>query len=160
MTSFVNGELCGFMTCAQSLANIKYFKGGLEEMIQDIVNISDSLIIRGRFLMNSLFGLFGALTNRDEDFSWLGGDGDGTFDALTKKAQGVGNSAIKLVKTFGIIALVIAIMCIAVSFMVNKNANKREENKTWIVWLIIGGVFLFGSLGCIGWLASVGSSIF
>lgn len=157
MTSFVNGELCGFMTCAQSLANIKYFKGGLEEMIQDIVNISDSLIIRGRFLMNSLFG---ALTNRDEDFSWLGGAGDGTFDGLTNKAQGVGNSAIKLVRTFGIIALVVAIMCIAVSFMVNKNANKREENKSWIIWLVIGGVFLFGAIGAVGWLASVGSSIF
>ena len=157
MTSFVNGELCGFMACAQSLANIKYFKGGLEEMIQDIVNISDSLIIRGRFLMSSLFG---ALTSREEDFSWLGGAGDGTFDGLTNKAKGVGNSAIKLVKTFGIIALVIAVMCIAVSFMVNKNANKREENKTWIVWLVIGGVFLFGALGAVGWLASVGSAIF
>lgn len=157
MTSFVNGELCGFMTCAQSLANIKYFKGGLEEMIQDIVNISDSLIIRGRFLMNSLFG---ALTSREEDFSWLGGAGDGTFDGLTNKAKGVGNSAIKLVKTFGVIALVIAVMCIAVSFMVNKNANKREENKTWIIWLVIGGVFLFGALGAVGWLASVGGAIF
>ena len=157
MTSFVNGELCGFMTCAQSLANIKYFKGGLEEMIQDIVNISDSLIIRGRFMMNSLFG---ALTSREEDFSWLGGAGDGTFDSLNTKAQGVGNSAIKLVKTFGIIALVIAVMCIAVSLMVNKNANKREENKTWIVWLVIGGVFLFGAIGAVGWLASVGSAIF
>lgn len=145
------------MACAQSLANIKYFKGGLEEMIQDIVNISDSLIIRGRFLMNSLFG---ALTSREEDFSWLGGAGDGTFDGLTNKAKGVGNSAIKLVKTFGIIALVIAVMCIAVSFMVNKNANKREENKTWIVWLVIGGVFLFGALGAVGWLASVGGAIF
>lgn len=145
------------MACAQSLANIKYFKGGLEEMIQDIVNISDSLIIRGRFLMSSLFG---ALTSREEDFSWLGGAGDGTFDGLTNKAKGVGNSAIKLVKTFGIIALVIAVMCIAVSFMVNKNANKREENKTWIVWLVIGGVFLFGALGAVGWLASVGSAIF
>lgn len=145
------------MACAQSLANIKYFKGGLEEMIQDIVNISDSLIIRGRFLMNSLFG---ALTSREEDFSWLGGAGDGTFDGLTNKAKGVGNSAIKLVKTFGVIALVIAVMCIAVSFMVNKNANKREENKTWIIWLVIGGVFLFGALGAVGWLASVGGAIF
>lgn len=145
------------MACAQSLANIKYFKGGLEEMIQDIVNISDSLIVRGRFLMNSLFG---ALTSREEDFSWLGGAGDGTFDGLANKAQGVGNSAIKLVKTFGVIALVIAVMCIAVSFMVNKNANKREENKTWIVWLVIGGVFLFGAIGAVGWLASVGSAIF
>lgn len=107
--------------------------------------------------MNSLFG---ALTSREEDFSWLGGAGDGTFDSLNTKAQGVGNSAIKLVKTFGIIALVIAVMCIAVSFMVNKNANKREENKTWIVWLVIGGVFLFGAIGAVGWLASVGSAIF
>lgn len=151
------------MTCAQSLANIKYFKGGLEEMIQDIVNISDSLIIRGRFLMNSLFGALTSMeedTSRGEDFSWLGGAGDGTFDSLNTKAQGVGNSAIKLVKTFGIIALVIAVMCIAVSFMVNKNANKREENKTWIVWLVIGGVFLFGAIGAVGWLASVGSAIF
>lgn len=97
------------------------------------------------------------LAGTETDFLKKGGNK--AFDSLNKTAQQTGASGVSLVKTVSIICFVIAAMLVGIGFGVTKNANKRDENKGHLGWLLFGIAFAAGAIGIVNLFYGVGSSI-
>lgn len=97
---------------------------------------------------------------RDEwDFIKNGGGADDPLADVTNKAKGLGAGVYNLLLTIGIIGLVASIMWLAISLALNKNAQKREANKEWMVWIAVAGIILFGAFAIIGLIAGIGKGL-
>lgn len=98
------------------------------------------------------------LANADFDFSFLQESIPEEEDMLkdvTEKAKNVGRSAVNLISVIAIICLVIAILLLGLSFAISKNPQIREENKRHLIWILIGGVFVFGVFGILGLIQGI-----
>lgn len=94
-----------------------------------------------------------------DDFGFLKeGEGNGAFDNLTQTVKDTGRSGMNLMTAIGIVGLVFAIMCAALTVMLKKG-GKREEGKDSLEWAAIGGTVFFGAVGIGCMIAGVGSSI-
>lgn len=100
-----------------------------------------------------------------DDITWdfltndNGSDADGMFDGLTTNVKGMGHSATTLFRTVGIIAMLISIVMVGISFMVHKNGQKREENKSTMLYVCIGGAIVFGATSIISLIYSFSQGI-
>lgn len=112
-------------------------------------------VIVGVYTLSAKVNCF--LAGNEADFLKKGGNK--TFNSLNKTAKETGASATSLIKTLGIIAIVIAIMLAGASLALTKNATKREENKSHLGWIFVGGAILFGVFGLVGLIADVGNNI-
>lgn len=72
-------------------------------------------------------------------------EGGTAFNSATKKATTLGKSGISLLNTISVTCGLICIGLAAVSWIVTKNANKHEENKSWMVRILIGLSIAFGA---------------
>lgn len=92
------------------------------------------------------------------DFSWLTdpNKGNDTFNELTTTVQQTGNSFYQLVMAGSIVGLLVSVILVGVAFSVNKNAAKKEENKSHMLWIVIGGAIVFGAPSLLGLLYSIG----
>ena len=96
------------------------------------------------------------------DFSFLQEaipEGEDPLADATDKLKNVGRSAVTFVQVLSVIAMVIAIMLLGLSFSISKNPQIREENKRHIIWLILGGVLIFGGFGVLGLIQSIAQGI-
>lgn len=92
------------------------------------------------------------------DFDFLTGKGNGTFDKANEMAKETGASLYSFLRTIGIIGLVVSIIFCAFSFS-SKNANKREEGKNHILWISVSGIVIFGAMALIGILSNIGGAL-
>lgn len=87
----------------------------------------------------------GTGSTKDNPFSFMEGKDNGMFDGLTTTVQESGRSFTGLMLAVGAVALMVILMGIGICFMASKNSNKRDENKSWLIWIIGGSLILFGS---------------
>lgn len=98
------------------------------------------------------------LANADFDFSFLQEaipEEENMLKDVTEKTMNVGRSVVNLVSVIAIICLVIAILLLGLSFAISKNPQIRDENKRHIIWILIGGVFVFGVFGILGLIQGI-----
>lgn len=102
------------------------------------------------------------LANADFDFSFLQEpipEGEDPLADATDKLKNVGRSAVNFFMVLGVISIVISIILLGLSFSISKNPQIREENKRHILWLIIGGVLVFGVFGFLGIIKGMAQGI-
>ena len=96
---------------------------------------------------------------KGNEWDFLNGDGNGTFDSLTETAQQTGASLYKLVTVIGMIGLVLSIVGTGLSFAMNKSSQKRDDNKTHLLWIFIGGILIFGGMTVLGLIKTIAVNI-
>ena len=92
------------------------------------------------------------------DFSFLQEaipEGEDMLGDVTEKAKNVGRSAVNLITVIAIVCLVVSILLLGLSLAISKNPQMREENKSHIIWIIIGGVCVFGAFGILGLIQGI-----
>lgn len=130
----------------------------LKDKIPNIIHntknkITAAVILSSAWLSNSM------AKAADVDTSFLTGEGNGTFTELQSTIEGTGASFYRLVMTIGVIGLVISLIFCGITLAVNKNASKREEGKSQLIWIALGGVVVFGSMSILGILKTVGGNL-
>lgn len=98
-------------------------------------------------------------TSSDYDISWLGGEGNGAFAKLEKQVQDTGNSAYRLFLAIGVVGLVLSIVLCGLSIAVSGGGNKRSEKLSWLLWIGIGGIVIFGAMSIVSVLQNIGGNI-
>ena len=109
-------------------------------------------------LSGILYGQKPVAAFANNDFSWLTDPtkGNDTFDDLTNTVKQTGNSLYQLVLAGSIVGLLIAIVLVGFAFFMTKNATKKDESKSHLLWVVIGGAIVFGAPSIIGLIYSIG----
>lgn len=98
--------------------------------------------------------------NADQELDFLkNGSTNGAFDKMTNVTKQTGNSLIELLRTAGIIGIVVAVLLCAISYAMSKNPQVKEMNKGWALQICVSGAIIFGVLGIVSMIASIGMSI-
>ena len=102
-------------------------------------------------LFNRIFSMLAANTAAD-DPSWVskGTATGGVFGNLTGTAETTMQSGYDLAIKVGIGLLVISIIAVGISFVVNSSGSKTEQNKEWLMRIVIGGILIAGALTVTG----------
>ena len=97
----------------------------------------------------------------DNSFNWLTNtpENGGIFNNVTKTVKDTGASAYQLFLAVGIIGLLFSIILVGFSFATNKNAAKKEENKSHLLWIAVGGIIIFGAMAILSLLQNMGSNL-
>lgn len=86
-------------------------------------------------------------------------EGGTAFKDATKKATNLGKSGVSLLNTIAVFCGLICLLLAAASWVVTKNANKHEENKSWIGRILLGLCLAFGAGSIVLLVAQIASSI-
>ena len=98
--------------------------------------------------------------NAENELDFLkNGSTNGAFDKMTTVTKQTGNSLIELLRTAGIIGIVVAVLLCAISYAMSKNPQVKEMNKGWALQICVSGAIIFGVLGIVSMIASIGMSI-
>lgn len=100
-----------------------------------------------------------AYASGDNPFGFVEGEDNGMFNGLIDTVNKTGASANKLMIALGAVSAVMALGGVGLMIMLIKNSNKREENKSWLLAIIAGGMMLFGSASFAGILYQMGRSV-
>ena len=96
----------------------------------------------------------------DKTFEFLEkGPDNKTFETMTSTVKQTGRSLYQLLMAVGIIGLTIAVIFVGISFATNKNAAKREETKSHMMYIAIGAVIIFGAMSILGMFKSIGDGL-
>ena len=95
----------------------------------------------------------------DYDIEWIGGTDNGSFDDLTTTAKETGNSFYKLLMALGVIGILCSVVICGFLIAVSQNANKRSEHISHIIFIMVGAILIFGAIGIVGMLKSIGGNI-
>lgn len=74
------------------------------------------------------------------------GNTNQTFDPLTTAVQQTGSSFYKLLMAIAVVGLMGSLILTGVQLATNKNPQKKEENKSHLIWIFIGGIIVFGAM--------------
>lgn len=97
----------------------------------------------------------------EDGVDWIknGADDGGVFSSLLTKVKGLGQDAYSLMIVIGAAVAVICLIALGISLMVAKQAQKRDENKTWLVYVFIGGVVISGGVSIAGIIMKIGAGL-
>jgi len=82
---------------------------------------------------------------------------DVTLDGVVNTVKKEGAGVYSLLMVIGIIGVICSLIVVGMSMAWNKNANKRDENKSQLVYIAIGSLFVFGAVSIAGGLKTIGS---
>lgn len=88
------------------------------------------------------------------------GDGNSTISGMTNEIQNAGKSFYDLVFAVGSLGLVISIVCTGLAIGLFKNASKREENKTQLIYIGLACILVFGAISIASFGESFAGSLF
>lgn len=121
--------------------------------------VSGAVILGGIYLSTTLNSAV-VFASTKFDTSFLDEKGDGSFDDLTTKVEGAGASFRTLIMTGSIILLLLSIVFLGTSLAMNhKNSTKREENKTGLIWIAVGGIVIFGAMTFVTVFQTIGENL-
>lgn len=93
-------------------------------------------------------------------FDWILTSDDGTLDALTDKTKALGGSGYNFLMVVGAIGVLFALILLGFDFLFHKNnATKKDENKSHLVSVAVGGLFIFGALFFAGLIKGVADGL-
>ena len=94
-----------------------------------------------------------------KDYSFLESKDNGTFNGLTKTVQETGGSFYRLMLVIGISGLAIMLLARFLSLAFAKSGQKRDENKSNIMWVFLAGVGIFSTMTIIGMIKTFASKL-
>lgn len=103
----------------------------------------------------------GTIISKEDEWDFIkngGGDG-GPLSGLNEKVQQLGYSGYTVLRTIGIICLILCLLTVFLCFMIGKSAPDKKENKNWLVYICIGGAGIFGVFSIVSIIASVGHGL-
>ena len=86
-------------------------------------------------------------------------DPDNALNGVTEKAKSLSAGAYSLVRTLAIASIIIAIVLVGMAIAISKDRNRRTEHKDWLVYILGGGIIVFGAGGIIALIASIGGGL-
>lgn len=114
-----------------------------EKLVQMKTTISMVMAACSAWFLNGISVL--AADGEADPFSFMNGKDNGMFNSLKTTVEQSGSSATGLLVALGAVTLVIALMLVGLFIMVSKNPNKRDENKTWVMGIVLGALLVFGA---------------
>lgn len=88
------------------------------------------------------------------------GDG-GALEPINNMADELGKGTYTLGRKTGIYVAAVMVLVIGIGFMVfSGNANKLAEKKSSVLPFVIGAVLVFGGIGVIIFISTIGASLF
>lgn len=96
---------------------------------------------------------------KENEWDFLKDEGNGTFDSMTTTVKETGASGYKLIMAIGIVGLVFSIVITGLSLAANKSPQKRDENKTHLLWICAAGILIFGAMTFVGFLKTIAVSL-
>lgn len=88
------------------------------------------------------------------------GNGNSTIAGMTSEIQSAGKSFYDLVFAVGSLGLVISIVVTGLAIGLFKNASKREENKTQLIYIGLACILVFGAISIASFGESFAGSLF
>ena len=88
------------------------------------------------------------------------GNGNSTIAGMTSEIQSAGKSFYDLVFAVGSLGLVICIVVTGLAIGLFKNASKREENKTQLIYIGLACILVFGAISIASFGESFAGSLF
>lgn len=117
------------------------------------------LLAAGLVMMLCLQVVMPLTVRAEYDTSWIGGEGNETFDELTDTVKETGNSMYKLFMAIGVVGLLISLIICGLLIAVSTNANKRSEHISHLIMICVGGILIFGAISIVGLLKTIGANI-
>lgn len=97
----------------------------------------------------------------NDTFDFLtSGSGNSTIAGMTSEIQNAGKSFYDLVFAVGSLGLVISIVVTGLAIGLFKNASKREENKTQLIYIGLACILVFGAISIASFGESFAGSLF
>lgn len=93
------------------------------------------------------------------DLDWITTENNNTFDDLTETVKATGGSLYTLLMSIGVIGLLASLIICGVLIAIGSNANKRSEHLAHLVFIMLGGVVIFGAMAMIGLMQSIGGNL-
>lgn len=124
----------------------------------------DGLVVRasirgGRFLLSDPTDPTPS-PNSGDSAGWLkDAPSNDLFVDAKATTENVGKSAYGFTRTLGIVVLLVGIVMAAIGIAVSKGGNNREEGKSKLVNVIFGGALIFGAIGIITIIISIGNGL-
>jgi len=91
------------------------------------------------------------------EFDWITQSSGSSLDGVVNTVKKEGAGVYSLLMVIGIIGVICSLIVVGMSMAWNKNANKRDENKSQLVYIAIGSLFVFGAVSIAGGLKTIGS---
>lgn len=113
----------------------------------------------GMMALNSVYALADVDTSSTVNTLKSGDSSGGVFSEFLSKATTVGSDAYTVVTTLCVICLLLCVAFVGISLAITKNSNKREDNKSWLMYAAIGGCIVFGAGTVVEIIAAVAHSI-
>lgn len=114
-------------------------------------------------MFNSLFRMMAAGNISDSDYNWIDagrtGGGSGVFGNLITTAEDTAKSGYGLAFKLGMGILVISIIAVGIGFVVNSSGSKTEQNKEWLMRIVVGGVLIAGALTVTGIIVKMANGL-
>jgi len=83
----------------------------------------------------------------------------GSFSGVSSKVDDIGGGAYHLLRKGGVYTLLIVTGVSFLALALSK-AHNREDAKSKIIWLVLGGVGFFGSIAVVIALETIGTGLF
>ncbi len=93
------------------------------------------------------------------DLEWIKTQNNRTFDDLTDTVKATGGSLYTLLMAVGVIGLLASLIICGMLIAIGSNANKRSEHLAHLVYIMLGGVVIFGAMAIIGLMQSIGGNL-
>ncbi len=92
------------------------------------------------------------------EFDWIKGEGNGTFDGLTETVKQTGASIYQLMMAFGVVGLVVIAVYCGIKIAA-AGPGRRADALAQVLWLLIGGTIVFGSLALVGFMKGIAGGL-
>lgn len=109
-----------------------------------------------------LLGIPAITAFADEDYgnvNWLTTENNNTFDEATKRAKGIFGSGYGLIMVISAALMVICMIFAGLSYAFGGSRNK-DEAKSKIFGVFVGGFLVFGAIGIISLIAGIANGAF
>lgn len=100
-----------------------------------------------------------AKTDTTFDFLTSGTSKNASIDSATTAIKGLGFSFYQLLMVLGIVCTVCSLIWTGVCIAMVKNAGKRDENKSHLLYIAVAAVIIFGAITLVGAVKTFSESI-
>lgn len=82
-----------------------------------------------------------------------------SIDNVATQMEGLGASVYRLMFVLGAFCTVLSIICTGICITMNKNAAKRDESKSHLLWIAVGATLIFGAITIAGGIETFSNSL-
>lgn len=144
----------------QKVYRLRYAAGGIMGTVMSLLH-STGVFAAAKAAKATATPAVGNTNNTATNYNFINqspGDG-GIFSGLVSTVKNMAASAYQLFIVVGVLATAAGIFIAAVGFNINKNPQKKAENKEHLGTALMGGGLIFAIPGIIALLAGIGAAV-